>query len=110
MVVTDVAQRSGEKNTIGDQTIVFHKRQHKVVWHTAYLGPPFSARNASLFAAFTEIEWLHKREGHAASTNLVTANLPQLNDPTTTSLGTKVMVMLLLKYSQQWYAQGQLEA
>ncbi len=31
----------------------------------------------------------------------VTGNLPQLNDPTMISVGTKVMVMLLLQYSQQ---------
>jgi len=31
----------------------------------------------------------------------VTGNLPQFNDPTMISVGTKVMVMLLLQYSQQ---------
>ncbi len=31
----------------------------------------------------------------------VTGNLPQLNDPTMIIVGTKVMVMLLLQYSQQ---------
>ena len=30
----------------------------------------------------------------------VTSNLPQLNDPTMISLGTLVMVMMLLQYSQ----------
>ena len=30
----------------------------------------------------------------------VTGNLPQLNDPTMIIVGTKVMVMLLLQYSQ----------
>jgi hypothetical protein len=30
----------------------------------------------------------------------VTGNLPQLNDPTMISLGTLVMVMMLLQYSQ----------
>ena len=30
----------------------------------------------------------------------VTGNLPQLNDPTMISVGTVVMVMLLLQYSQ----------
>ena len=32
---------------------------------------------------------------------VVTGNLPQLNDPTVISVGTKVIVMLLLQYSQQ---------
>ena len=31
---------------------------------------------------------------------IVTGNLPQLNDPTMISVGTQVMVMLLLQYSQ----------
>ena len=48
-------------------------------------------------------------DGNCSETS-VTANLPQLNDPTMTSLGTKVMVVLLLQYSQQWQAQDQLEA
>ena len=42
-------------------------------------------------------------------TSDVTGNLPHLNDPTMISVGIKVMVMLLLQYSQQWYALDQLE-
>ena len=45
-----------------------------------------------------------------SSETSVTGNLPQLNDLTMISVGTKVMVMLLLQYSQWWYAQDQLEA
>jgi hypothetical protein len=41
---------------------------------------------------------------------VVTGNLPQLNDPTMIIVRTKVMVMLLLQYGQQWYALDQLEA
>ncbi len=37
----------------------------------------------------------------AVEYGVVTGSLPQLNDPTMISIGTKVMVMLLLQYSQQ---------
>jgi len=39
LVVTGVTQRCGEKNIISKHVVLFHKRQHKVVWHTAYVPP-----------------------------------------------------------------------
>jgi hypothetical protein len=60
---------------------------------------------------FRTIDW--KRtviDDRDCSETSVTGNIPQLNDPTMINVGTKVMVMLLLQYSQQWYALDQVEA
>jgi hypothetical protein len=83
---------------------------------------PSSTRNAlyiCLFGLAKSLEFLHKNLNRNAVLNRVeaegldrchtpilissfgvTANLPQLNDPTMISLGTMVMVMLLQQYSQ----------